>query len=1181
MGAPTALGGLLKVAMHSQSGREGVVRGSRGDPFPLPLPEECAEALRCFTCPNSNGLDFLQQESETNLKERLGVPPQQATVQRKRASVNRMKKPSLHSTTVQAWWGLLVFGLNSSRGFTTRIGVTKDSLKKEVLDRLREDARVFVSGDGLSEKVLRWPEVGWSRRISDLSVSYVGEVVEKARWLTWPQVEPGLPPPTLGGSLLATDFCSGHVKDHLLDAELSRLPDELVPEPLPHAVVRATQAEWDRIAAQLVQRGVACVIEEKDIARHKGELVLNGAFGVVKPNKFVESCNGPLPGLRLIMDFRAANALHRMLPGDVDSLVGPAKWQGISLGRGEILVTSGDDLVSCFYLFKLPFSWSRYFTFRKPVRRKILGLAGPPEEEVYITSQVMPMGWSAAVTVMQHIHRSMALQNETLPLGREIHRQKALPESVTKEDSAFWNLYLDDLTVMETLGEAAIKSGGGLKPVLQERMEQRYRDLGVPFSQEKTSSREVVCEKLGALISGERGRLGVTDKRIFELFSLVLFLMGRDKIHTKWMQILLGKFVHVVQFRRPLFSLVEHSWKRVHSFNGGRGLSEAEVDEWFRICFLLPLAFTDLRARCSGLVTCSDASEAGGGICRSVGLTPLGRLGISPVSPLASKEPPKVVVIEWFAGIGGLSRSLERLGIACHRVAVCECDPHCLAVLRKAIPGCVVWKDITEVGRREIREFLDQFPEAEMVIQGGGSPCQGLSQLSSGRRHFSDERSGLFFCLVLVMQMVEEECKARGLKHFGFVENVVCDPKDQQVFREETGWPQYLLCSGSVSRVRRPRFFWPSMRLDFKEVGLVEPGPEYQTVHLSAPKEPVDLWVSPGWTWLGSEDTPLPTFTRSIPRRNPPPHPAGLNHTPWEARQRWADDDFRFPPYTYKDEFCLSDGLHLRVCGAGEREVLMGFFPGHTFVRSKHGVSANQDVRCSSVGNSFHTGVVSGLVRQAVLHFYPEVDLPSPAQMSHNFFRQLRRLQKEVFVWRGERASWEDTETWLDRLEQQSEAVVVPRCLKLGAEASLVLRLFDHLSYRGTDVHVDTLSFYRPDRLPKSSIDSRMWFWKIAKGWKWNKTSHINVLELEAVYQTFKWRAKSTRSLSKRWLHLVDSLVVLGVVAKGRTSSRRLQPCLHRINSLLLALHSFPALGWVITHLNPADEPSRWYAQPS
>lgn len=330
-----------------------------------------------------------------------------------------------------------------------------------MLERLRVDAVCFAQGDGLSKEVLRWPVLPWSSRIADLSVSYVGEVVEKARWLSWKQVEPGLPPVGLGASLNAVDFCAGHVKDHLLDAELSRLPDELVPSPLPHAVVRATQNEWDAIAAQLVQRGVARVIEEDQIARHNGELVLNGAFGVVKPNKFVEGENGPLPVLRLIMDFRAANSLHRMLPGDVESLVGPSKWQGISLGRDQVLVTSGDDLVACFYLFKLPFSWSRYFTFRKPVRRSVLGLEGPPDSLVYIASQVMPMGWSAAVTVMQHIHRSMALDEKTLPLEREIHRQKPLPETITRTDSAFWNLYLDDLTVMEVLEESAHSNSSG------------------------------------------------------------------------------------------------------------------------------------------------------------------------------------------------------------------------------------------------------------------------------------------------------------------------------------------------------------------------------------------------------------------------------------------------------------------------------------------------------------------------------------------------------------------------------------------------------------------------------------------------------------------------------------------------------------------------------------------------
>lgn len=88
-----------------------------------------------------------------------------------------------------------------------------------------------------------------------------------------------------------------------------------------------------------------------------------------------------------------------------------------------ILISSGDDLVACFYLFKIPFSWSRYFAFRKRIKRGVLGLEGDPEELVYLASQVLPMGWAAAVTVVQHIHRQLALQEEVLPAEREIHRQ--------------------------------------------------------------------------------------------------------------------------------------------------------------------------------------------------------------------------------------------------------------------------------------------------------------------------------------------------------------------------------------------------------------------------------------------------------------------------------------------------------------------------------------------------------------------------------------------------------------------------------------------------------------------------------------------------------------------------------------------------------------------------------------
>ncbi len=189
-----------------------------------------------------------------------------------------------------------------------------------------------------------------------------------------------------------------------------------------------------------------------------------------------------------------------------------------------------------------------------------------------------------------------------------------------------------------------------------------------------------------------------------------------------------------------------------------------------------------------------------------------------------------------------------------------------------------------------VEEFLDRFPNAEGCIQGGGSPCQGLSQLSAGRQHFEDERSGLFFELIGAFDLVVNACKRRGIWEISFVENVVCDEGDQKVFRELTQMKQYLACSGDLSHVRRPRFFWFSEELADIPGVWREPGPGYEIIRAVAAKEPVDCWVSPGWEWVSAEEPiPLPTFTRSIPRSRPPVAPAGFAHTPKEARARWRE----------------------------------------------------------------------------------------------------------------------------------------------------------------------------------------------------------------------------------------------------------------------------------------------------
>ena len=58
-------------------------------------------------------------------------------------------------------------------------------------------------------------------------------------------------------------------------------------------------------------------------------------------------------------------------------------------------------------------------------------------------------------------------------------------------------------------------------------------------------------------------------------------------------------------------------------------------------------------------------------------------------------------------------------------------------------------------------------------------------------------------------------------------------------------------------------------------------------------------------------------------------------------------------------------------------------------------------------------------------------------------------------------------------------------------------------------------------------------------------------------------------------MHLSDSQVAIGVMAKGRSSSRKLASQVRRLGGLLLGGHLYMGVGWTKTDENPADRPSR------
>ena len=108
------------------------------------------------------------------------------------------------------------------------------------------------------------------------------------------------------------------------------------------------------------------------------------------------------------------------------------------------------------------------------------------------------------------------------------------------------------------------------------------------------------------------------------------------------------------------------------------------------------------------------------------------------------------------------------------------------------------------------------------------------------------------------------------------------------------------------------------------------------------------------------------------------------------------------------------------------------------------------------------------------------------------------------------------------------------------------------------------------------SIHPESWLWKDVLTTVWKlEGEHINILESRAFGLMLRGRLRRHFNLGSRFSHLVDSLVTLSAMAKGRSSSVRLSRVVARCNALMLAGHLYPTLGYVRSHLNPSDAGSR------
>ena len=104
--------------------------------------------------------------------------------------------------------------------------------------------------------------------------------------------------------------------------------------------------------------------------------------------------------------------------------------------------------------------------------------------------------------------------------------------------------------------------------------------------------------------------------------------------------------------------------------------------------------------------------------------------------------------------------------------------------------------------------------------------------------------------------------------------------------------------------------------------------------------------------------------------------------------------------------------------------------------------------------------------------------------------------------------------------------------------------------------------------------------WRVLSSYTFRQTSHINLQELRAFKRELCRVCQVYSGKGRVQLFINDSRVVVGAVAKGRSSSFRLNGLLRTLVPFLLFGDVTVALLWTETKSNPADCPSRFMPLP-
>ena len=1065
---------------------------------------------------------------------------------------------ALHAHGKSSWMVLACYACNSlmecqhplpSGQWTKDEEVAGGAVAKAV-DRLLEHSQDVSVSIAAIEKDLKLTRV-----------TYAGEEVGTCHPLSLEQVEPALPPAEHGGCINLVDFVSPFTRRMLLEPERCILPDKGQPLPKLQGRIHMNQNERERISDLLVERGVCRWTPLKDVLTYRGERVLNGLFGVEKSSLTASG----RPVLRLIMNLVPSNSVMLQMEGATSRLPTITSWMSIVGDGSDHLKVWQSDMSNAFYLFQLPKVWSNYLSFNVIRNGKSLGLS--TDEDFALSCAVLPMGWLSSVAIMQELSEYLLL-HDALNSETQLVRNKPLPlwmvgllRDSRRDKRCWWHVYLDNFCAGQLVHGGEKGQGGD---DLHQAAEASWARSKVLSSAKKRKSGILWAEELGALIDGQGMTLGASGERLLKLIHATLWVLGRNHLAKKHVQILAGRWVHALSFRRAGMSFLDYTWEYIGTKRFSSELVGRVKRELFALVASTPLLHTNLNAEIHNFITASDASNTGGAMGIAECLTEEGgnyATAMQTIQPLLQTIP--VMVISLFNGIGGCFRCYDILGLSPQCQVSFEIHEPSNRVTARRWPQTMMYHDVRELDRELFLTLLLKAVGIREIHIWAGFPCTDLSSAKAFREGLSGKDSRLFFEFKRILALARQEAEPLiQVKYVG--ENVASMSKqDCDEIGSHLGvWPYHFNCSDAVP-MNRPRLCWTSEALEGCLQGLTFEADDHWTwVTAPNPYPPLETWIEEDTEWPGgSAGEILPTAMKAIVRQRPPPRPAGLHRCDEATKSRWAAEAYKFPPYHYLDRFIFWKGDKWRLCSSEERELLMGYGWHHTEVcmsasKIKQSKAKYENERLSLLGDSF-----------SIFSFV----IPA-ASMCKNYLPQLhyQHLANRMGLAPGFRAPWKLT-------------APIGRCLKYGDElwgepeaVSTVNRLLlSKVNHTGSDIRVTTGEVLNPKAFPRQAVEAAWWLWKPVFSFRWKSPDHINAQELRAIFRSLLHILRQKRICNSRLFHLTDSYVCLSIVSKGRSGSRLLNRILKCLNAHLLLYNVYLVLGHVESLQNPTDGASR------